>query len=197
MTTKAAPDDIVSVSRAGLTHVDEAGAAHMVDIAQKTATSRLATACAVVRMKPETLKLLQMNALAKGDALAVARIAGIMAAKETPRLIPLCHPIQLTAVEVNLGIDIEHHAVRIEATVQCVGATGVEMEALTAVSVAALTLYDMAKGVDRTMVIDAIRVVHKVGGTSGAQYHDPRPDEPRLSKNDNDSADRGARGMTG
>ncbi|NUN12621.1 MAG: cyclic pyranopterin monophosphate synthase MoaC [Myxococcales bacterium] len=167
-------------TRNGLTHVDETGAAHMVDVSHKSPTTRQATACAVIRMMRETLILLEKNSLSKGDAIAAARIAGIMAAKETSRLIPLCHPLQLTSVTVNLDIDLEHNVVRIEANVRCIGPTGVEMEALTAASVAALTLYDMAKGVDRTMVIDALRVVQKDGGISGQLYHDPRPEEPRV-----------------
>ena len=149
-----------------LSHFDETGASRMVDTGAKPETARAARASAVVRMKPETLALIRDRKLAKGDVFEVARLAGIMAAKKTSDLIPLCHPLPLTAVTLDLapdGID----AVRIEAMVKVVGKTGVEMEALTAASVAALTVYDMCKGVDRGMTIERIRLEEKAGGKSG------------------------------
>jgi cyclic pyranopterin phosphate synthase len=150
---------------AGLTHFDEAGAARMVDVGDKPATSRLAVARGAVRMAPATLALVREGRAAKGDVLGVARLAGIMAAKRTADLIPLCHPLALTRVEVDL--EPQEGRVAIEARVSVTGQTGVEMEALTAVSVAALTVYDMLKAVDRGMVIEEIRVVLKDGGKSG------------------------------
>lgn len=149
----------------GLTHFDEAGAARMVDVGDKPATSRLAVARGAVRMAPATLALVREGRAAKGDVLGVARLAGIMAAKRTADLIPLCHPLALTRVEVDL--EPQEGRVAIEARVAVTGQTGVEMEALTAVSVAALTVYDMLKAVDRGMVIEEIRVVLKDGGKSG------------------------------
>ncbi|HYE01357.1 MAG TPA: cyclic pyranopterin monophosphate synthase MoaC [Alphaproteobacteria bacterium] len=151
----------------GLTHFDGEGRAVMVDVTAKDATDRVATARGTVTMRPETLALIQSGGMKKGDALAVARLAGIMAAKRTADLIPLCHPLPLTAVALDLRPDPARNAVEIEATVRVTGRTGVEMEALTAVSVAALTLYDMCKAVDRGMVLGDIRVVHKSGGKSG------------------------------
>lgn len=150
---------------AGLTHFDAAGAARMVDVGDKPATSRLAVARGAVRMAPATLALVREGRAAKGDVLGVARLAGIMAAKRTADLIPLCHPLALTKVEVDL--EPREGRVAIEARVAVTGQTGVEMEALTAVSVAALTVYDMLKAVDRGMVIEEIRVVLKDGGKSG------------------------------
>ena len=149
----------------GLTHFDEAGAARMVDVGDKPATSRLAVARGAVRMAPATLALVREGRAAKGDVLGVARLAGIMAAKRTADLIPLCHPLALTRVEVDL--EPQEGRVAIEARVAVTGQTGVEMEALTAVSVAALTVYDMLKAVDRGMAIEEIRVVLKDGGKSG------------------------------
>lgn len=149
----------------GLTHFDEAGAARMVDVGDKPATSRLAVARGAVRMAPTTLALVREGRAAKGDVLGVARLAGIMAAKRTADLIPLCHPLALTRVEVDL--EPQEGRVAIEARVAVTGQTGVEMEALTAVSVAALTVYDMLKAVDRGMAIEEIRVVLKDGGKSG------------------------------
>lgn len=148
-----------------LTHVREDGTAHMVDVSEKAVTSREATAVGVVRTRPDVIELLAHGDLPKGDALAVARIAGIMAAKRTPDLVPLCHPLPLSKVTV----DLKPHADRVEitATVRTRGVTGVEMEALTAVSVAALTLYDMIKAVDKAAVITDQRVVAKSGGKSG------------------------------
>jgi cyclic pyranopterin phosphate synthase len=149
----------------GLTHFDAAGAARMVDVGDKPATSRLAVARGAVRMAPATLALVREGRAAKGDVLGVARLAGIMAAKRTADLIPLCHPLALTRVEVDL--EPQEGRVAIEARVAVTGQTGVEMEALTAVSVAALTVYDMLKAVDRGMTIEEIRVVLKDGGKSG------------------------------
>ena len=152
---------------ARLTHLDAEGKAAMVDISTKVETERTATARGSVIMAPATLKLVEAGNMKKGDVLAVARLAGIMAAKRTPELIPLCHPVALTSIAVNLTIDTKRHAVDIEATCKLVGRTGVEMEALTAVSAAALTVYDMCKAVDRTMTISDIRLTHKRGGKSG------------------------------
>lgn len=150
-----------------LTHLDEHGAAHMVDVGNKSATHREAIAAGEVLMHPETLALIQGGGLAKGDVLAVARVAGIMAAKRTPELIPLCHPLPITGVNVDFSFDAAHSVVKIVARVRCTGVTGVEMEALTAVSVAALTIYDMGKAVDRGMRIQNIRLIEKHGGKSG------------------------------
>lgn len=150
-----------------LTHVDEGGRARMVNVGSKPDTQRVAVARGQVKMKPETLALIRQNALAKGDALATARIAGIMAAKRTAELIPLCHPLTLTHVAVDFELDEQAACVEITATVETVGKTGVEMEALTAVSVAALTIYDMGKAVERGMRITDVRLVEKRGGKSG------------------------------
>jgi cyclic pyranopterin phosphate synthase len=150
-----------------LTHFDPDGNARMVDVGGKAETERMATARASVRMKPETLRLIQDKAVAKGDVLAVAQLAGIMAAKRTPDLIPLCHPLSLTSVQVTLRCEPTTSSVEIEATCRLRGKTGVEMEALTAASVAALTVYDMCKSADRSMVIGEVRLVHKSGGKSG------------------------------
>lgn len=151
-----------------LSHLDASGQATMVDVGHKPATERLAIARGHVKMKPETLSLIQDGALKKGDVLSVAKLAGIMAAKRTADLIPLCHPLTLTHIEVNLSLDQEESRVLIESRVRTTGRTGVEMEALTAVSVAALTIYDMAKAVDREMRLEAIRLVEKHGGQSGS-----------------------------
>lgn len=150
-----------------LTHLDAHGHARMVDVGGKPETVREAVARGTVRMRPETLDLLLAGGLPKGDALAVARVAGILAAKRTPELVPLCHPLPLTAVEVDLRPDPDASAVHITAAVRTAWRTGVEMEALTAVAVAALALYDMCKGVDRTLRITDIRLVRKTGGQSG------------------------------
>jgi cyclic pyranopterin phosphate synthase len=152
---------------ADLTHFDASGAAHMVDVSGKAATFRRAVARGSVRMAPETLALVTAGTAAKGDVLGVARLAGIMAAKRTADLVPLCHPLPLTRVSVDLRPDHENGTVEIEATTATTGPTGVEMEALTAVSVAALTVYDMLKAVDRGMVIGNIRLALKEGGKSG------------------------------
>jgi len=151
----------------GLTHLDADGRARMVDVSDKESTTRMATARGSVLMQPETLALIQSGGVPKGDVLAVARIAGIMAAKKTADLIPLCHPLALTSVTVELTPDPSRNAVDIAATCKLTGKTGVEMEALTAVSVAALTVYDMCKAVDRGMRIGDIRLTHKSGGKSG------------------------------
>ncbi len=150
-----------------LTHLDENGQANMVDIGDKPDSERTATAEGAVYMQPDTLRLIQAGSLKKGDVFATARIAGIMAAKRTSELIPLCHPIMLNKISVELSVDEAAAAVRINATVRTTGKTGVEMEALTAVSTAALTIYDMAKAVDRAMRIADIRVLEKHGGVHG------------------------------
>jgi cyclic pyranopterin phosphate synthase len=150
-----------------LTHIDKDGNAVMVDVSAKAATERVATATGSIVMRPETLARIGAADIKKGDVLGVARIAGIMAAKRTHELIPLCHPLALTSVTVDLVPDAGRNAVDITATVKVNGPTGVEMEALTAVSVAALTVYDMCKAVDRGMTISNIRLVHKSGGKSG------------------------------
>jgi cyclic pyranopterin phosphate synthase len=150
----------------GLTHLNESGAAHMVDVSEKAVTHRLARASASVRMRPETLELIRSGKAAKGDVLATARLAGIMAAKRTADLIPLCHPLPVESVTVELTADAPGR-LRIEATVGVTGRTGVEMEALTAAAVAALTIYDMCKAVDKGMVITNVRLEEKRGGRSG------------------------------
>lgn len=150
-----------------LTHFDAKGDAHMVDVSDKPATDRVAVAEGWVKMAPETFDLVSEGRAKKGDVLAVARLAGIMGAKKTPDLIPLCHPLPVTKVAVDLTLDADLPGVRIEATVKTTGQTGVEMEALTAVSTAALTVYDMVKAVDRGMEIGGIRVILKDGGKSG------------------------------
>ncbi len=155
---------------ARLTHVDETGAARMVDVRGKAITAREAIAAGEVHMQPETLALIQSGEAAKGDVLAVARVAGIMATKRTSSLIPLCHPLPITNAEVRFTFDAGGATgarVNIIARVRCTGVTGVEMEALTAVSVAALTIYDMCKAVDRGMKIQNIRLIEKHGGKSG------------------------------
>ena len=150
-----------------LTHFDDTGNARMVDVGAKEVTERVAVARASVSMQAATLALIRDKTAAKGDVLAVAQLAGIMAAKKTPELIPLCHPLALSSVDVQLSIDSKRRAVDIEATCRLKGRTGVEMEALTAASVAALTVYDMCKSVDRGMVISDVRLLHKSGGKSG------------------------------
>lgn len=158
--------DLSDASPNGLTHLDSQGRANMVDVSAKTSTQREARAQAWVRMRPETLKLIQSNGHPKGDVFAVARIAGIMAAKKTHELIPLCHTLLLSSIHVELKA-CTPDSVKIVGTCRVEGQTGVELEALTAVSVAALTLYDMCKAVDRAMVIDDIRLLSKQGGRSG------------------------------
>ena len=150
-----------------LTHLDAAGRARMVDVSGKDVTDRVAVARGAIVMQPETLARIVGGALPKGDVLAAARLAGIMAAKRTAELIPLCHPLPLAAVEIDLTPDPGGTRLEVAATVRSSGRTGVEMEALTAVSVALLTLYDMAKSIDRGMRLTDIRLVHKSGGKSG------------------------------
>ena len=150
-----------------LSHVDERGRARMVDVSEKPRTMREAVARARVVLAPATFRLLREGALAKGDVLTVAQLAGIQAAKRTSELIPLCHPIALTHAEVTLTLDETGHTVEIEATCRTKGETGVEMEALTAVAMAALTVYDMCKAVERGITVTDLRVVHKAGGRSG------------------------------
>jgi cyclic pyranopterin phosphate synthase len=151
----------------GLSHFDKDGKAQMVDVSDKDVTERTATAAGTVTMAPETLALIMAGEVGKGDVLGTARLAGIMAAKRTAELIPLCHPLALTSVSVDLACDTARNAVDITATCRLKGRTGVEMEALTAVSVAALTVYDMCKAVDRAMTIGDVRLIHKAGGKSG------------------------------
>ena len=150
-----------------LSHIDETGAARMVDVGSKDDTERFASASGTIAMKPETLAMVMSGQAKKGDVLATARIAGIMAAKKTSDLIPLCHPLALTQVTVDIAEDKALPGLTVTATAKLKGKTGVEMEALTACSVALLTIYDMAKAVDRGMVIGAIRVTEKSGGKSG------------------------------
>lgn len=150
-----------------LSHLDEEGQARMVNVGHKPDTERVAVAKGEVHMKPETLQLIKEGNLPKGDVFSVARLAGIMAAKRTAELIPLCHPLFLSHIDVQLGINEEKSCIEITATVRSVGKTGVEMEALTAVSVAALAVYDMAKGVEKSIRIHNIRLVEKHGGKSG------------------------------
>jgi cyclic pyranopterin phosphate synthase len=155
-----------------LTHFDDQGAAHMVDVSDKAVTARVAVAEGHVTMAPETFTLITEGQAKKGDVIGVARLAGIMGAKKTPDLIPLCHPLPVTKVSVDLVADPDLPGLRISATVKTTGQTGVEMEALTAVSTAALTVYDMVKAADKGMVIGGIRVVLKDGGKSG-RYEAP------------------------
>ena len=150
---------------AGLTHFDDKGAAHMVDVSEKAVTARVAVAKGNILMAAKTRTMIQEGRARKGDVLSVARLAGIMGAKKTPDLIPLCHPLTITKVSVDLSYT--NDGLEIEATVKTTGQTGVEMEALTAVNVAALTVYDMVKAVDKTMQINNVRVVFKDGGKSG------------------------------
>ena len=151
----------------GFTHIDDDGNAVMVDVSAKPETERIATAEGTVIMAPETMELIIAGQVKKGDVLSVAQLAGIMGAKRTPDLVPLCHPLNLTSVKVDLVCDPDRNAVDITACCKLTGQTGVEMEALTAVSVAALTVYDMCKSVDREMRISDIRLVQKSGGKSG------------------------------
>lgn len=149
-----------------LSHIDAAGRAHMVDVSDKAETARIAVARGRVAMRPETLALIERGEIAKGNVLTTAQLAGVMAAKRTHELIPLCHPLMLTGIDVRLRTDGDASAIEIEASVRTTGKTGVEMEALTAVSVAALTIYDMCKAVDRGMRIEDVRLVEKRGGKS-------------------------------
>lgn len=155
------------MSETGLTHFDDAGRARMVDVGDKPETHRVAIARGRVRMMPETLATIVEGRASKGDVLGVAQVAAIMGAKRTSDLVPMCHPLPITAVNVALNPDESLPGIEIEARVETRGKTGVEMEALTAVSVAALTVYDMVKAIDRGMAIEEIRLVHKSGGKSG------------------------------
>ncbi|MFP5461626.1 MAG: cyclic pyranopterin monophosphate synthase MoaC [Gammaproteobacteria bacterium] len=151
-----------------LTHFDAAGQAHMVDVGDKAVTRRVALASGRIRMKPQTLELVRSGSARKGDVLGIARIAAIQGAKRTADLIPLCHPIPLTRVAVEFDVDADASTVTCTARVECEGRTGVEMEALTAVQVGLLTIYDMLKAADRGMVIEEVRVLEKHGGKSGS-----------------------------
>ena len=157
----------MSDSSPQFSHIDDAGRARMVDVTPKDETLRIAVAKGRIIMQPETLRLLVRGEVAKGNVLTTAQIAGVMAAKKTSELIPMCHPLLLTGIDVELTPDEAASAVEITATVRTTGKTGVEMEALTAATVAGLTVYDMCKAVDRAMRIEAVRVVHKSGGKSG------------------------------
>jgi len=150
-----------------LTHIDENGNAIMVDVSEKEKTERTASAKGSIFMLPKTLAQIKKNNIKKGDVLSIAQLAGIMAAKRTPDLIPLCHPLNLTSVKLDLTADTERNAIDIISTCKLTGQTGVEMEALTAVTIAALTVYDMCKSVDRGMSIGDIHLIHKAGGKSG------------------------------
>ncbi len=150
-----------------LTHIDKSGRAKMVDVGEKETTKREAIAQAVIKMKPETLSLIKQGQIKKGDVLAVAQVAGVMGSKRTPDLIPMCHPLLINGVDFEFDIDDERSEITIRAAVRVSGKTGVEMEALTAVSVAALTIYDMCKAVDRAMTISDICLLKKSGGKSG------------------------------
>ena len=158
---------MMAADRPGLTHIDATGTAHMVDVGDKAETVRIARAEGHVRMAPATLALIREGNAKKGDVIGTARLAGIMAAKQTASLIPLCHPLMLTKVSVDIVEDVSLPGLRVEAMARLTGRTGVEMEALTAVSVACLTIYDMAKAADREMEISGIRLVEKSGGRSG------------------------------
>tara|TARA_Y100000739_G_C20445247_1_gene389709 strand:+ start:318 stop:794 length:477 start_codon:yes stop_codon:yes gene_type:complete len=150
-----------------LTHIDSNGNAVMVDVSEKDKTERTATAIGSIYMEEKTLKLINNKNIKKGDVLSIAQLAGIMAAKQTSNLIPLCHPLNLTSVKLELTANNENNSIDIISTCKLTGQTGVEMEALTAVSIAALTIYDMCKAVDRSMRIGDIRLTHKAGGKSG------------------------------
>ncbi len=158
--------------QAKLTHLNGSGEAHMVDVTEKDVTQRIAVAEAFIRMSPETLSLIVEGKHAKGDVLAVARIAGIQAAKKTSDIIPLCHPLMLTSVKVELSPDYEKGGITALATCKLAGKTGVEMEALTAASAAVLTVYDMCKAVEKGMVIESVKLLEKKGGKSGEWNHD-------------------------
>jgi cyclic pyranopterin monophosphate synthase len=160
-----------------LSHFDDRGASRMVDVSAKPVTVRSARASGLVRMEPATLRLIEDRRLSKGDVFEVARLAGIMAAKRTGDLIPLCHPLGLDSVEISFAV-LDPGTIRIEASVKVEARTGVEMEALTAVSIAALTVYDMCKAVDRGMAIDQVRLEEKAGGRSGPYRRDEAPVPP-------------------
>ena len=155
-----------------LSHIDESGEVKMVDVGSKAPTKRIAVAKGQIAMKKGTLDLIVANNIAKGDVLTVSKVAGIMGAKRTSELIPLCHPLSLSSIDVKLEINDALPGINISTEVKNIGSTGVEMEAITAVAVTALTIYDMVKAVDKTMVIGGIRLVEKRGGKSGDLYHD-------------------------
>jgi cyclic pyranopterin phosphate synthase len=178
-----------------LTHLDEQGAARMVDVSDKDASEREAAAEAVIALSQEAFAAVACGGAPKGDVLAVARIAGIMAAKKTPELIPLCHAIALTKVEISFEMLDEQNAIRILATAKTIAPTGVEMEALTAAGVAALTIYDMTKAIDKSAVIESIRLLTKSGGKSGP-YAAPPLSQPRAIKNSRSGESGGARPRT-
>ena len=150
-----------------LTHFNGSGFARMVDVSDKPCTKREATARAIVKLNSETYDLVRAGKMKKGDVLAVAQVAGIMAAKRTPELIPMCHPVAMTGADIEFGFNDETHQIAVSATVRCTGETGVEMEALTAASVAALTIYDMCKAAQKDIAIENIRLLRKSGGKSG------------------------------
>lgn len=156
----------------GFTHINNEGRAQMVDVSGKPDTQRMARAQATVWMKPETLAAIREGAVSKGDVLAVAQVAGVMAAKQTPSIIPMCHPLMLSKADISFRFDDAEAALHIESLVKCSGATGVEMEAITAVTVAALTVYDMVKAVDRWLRIGDIELLEKDGGKSGHLLRD-------------------------
>jgi cyclic pyranopterin monophosphate synthase len=162
------------MSAGRLSHLNEKGEAHMVDVSDKEITDRMAIAEGFVSMQPETLALITRGGVEKGDVLATARLAGIMAAKRTSELIPLCHPLPLTKVSLDLTPSDDPVGIRIEATAKVQAQTGVEMEALTAVAVACLTVYDMCKAVDRSMSFSGVRLIEKTGGRSGAYRAEPK-----------------------
>lgn len=168
MTKKENPNHNPDIQISGLTHFDAAGQAHMVDVGEKAETHRIAIATGTIHMKPETLAIIQSGTAKKGDVLGIARIAAIMAAKRTSDLIPLCHPLALTKVAVDFIVHSQANSVTCNAHVETFGKTGVEMEALTAVQVGLLTIYDMCKAVDRGMTITNIHLLEKHGGKSGA-----------------------------
>lgn len=155
------------MTKRDLTHVHEDGQARMVDVSAKAETERMARAAGTIRMQPHTLEAIRTNTIKKGDVLAVARVAGVMAAKKTSELIPLCHPVALTDVQISIDIDPALPGLRVEAVARTFGRTGVEMEAISAVCVTLITVFDMAKGVDRTLVVSDITLVEKSGGRSG------------------------------
>jgi len=155
------------MTKRDLTHLGEDGQARMVDVSAKAETERMARATGMIRMQPQTLEAIRTNSLKKGDVLAVARVAGVMAAKKTSELIPLCHPVALTDVQISIEIDPALPGLRVEAVARTFGRTGVEMEAISAVCVTLITVFDMAKGVDRTLVVSDITLVEKLGGRSG------------------------------
>jgi cyclic pyranopterin phosphate synthase len=174
-----------------LSHLYESGRARMVDVTEKASTHREATACARILMRPETLRLIQEGRVTKGDVLAVAQVAGIMGAKRTPDLVPLCHPLPITGVDMVFHLDEQSASVEVRATVRVTALTGVEMEALMAVCVAALTIYDMCKAVDRGMTISDVQLLRKIGGKSGEFV---RPEEEGTRRETGGERDAGTPG---